>query len=378
MPKTLDVLIGLSTIMLIISMSVTMFTQFFTSLFNTQGRSLRKGIANLLSQIDSDLRDRSLEIAGAILSHPLIGDPMSRFGTVIHRDELTRLLLEFAAGEGQKRLGDPAKTALQEALKRNGIADPSGTLEKLRGLALQIERDNPGISSFLSRDRAILEGATSTLVAKLNGWFDQTIDRVSGRFTVGAHAITFTCALLLAFALQLDSIGIVNTIWINDALRQQLIAQAEVLVEKDPNSPIALKAPVEAQPPAQSDDADILAQPSRAKTAKPALKTAEVDSAEKGQAEAQAKYLNDLASFSLVILPNLKTWGSQYNAIKLPGILLSTLLLSLGAPFWYNALKNLLRLRTLIAGRDDEQRLVRQSNDPVVVRPQAKPGSVVS
>ncbi len=358
-----------------VSMSVTVFTQFLTSLFNTQGRSLRKGIASLLSQIDSGLRDSSLEIAGAILSHPLIGDPMSRFGTVIHRDELTRLLLEFAAGEGQEQLGGLAKTALQEALKRNGIADPSGTLDRLREIALKFEKDNPGISSSLSRDRAILEGATSTLVAKLNGWFDQTIDRVSGRFTVGAHAITSFSALLIAFALQLDSIAIVNTHWMNDALRQQLITEAEVLVEKQPDSPVGAQTAHEAQPPAQSQGVDNPQQLAQTQASESEQEIAKAEASKEAQAMTQRKYLNNLATLGLVVLPNLTTWCSQFDVIKLPGILLSTLLLSLGSPFWYDALKNLLRLRSVIAGKDDEQRLTRQTT--VAARPQPNAAAIV-
>jgi hypothetical protein len=34
--------------------------------------------------------------------------------------------------------------------------------------------------------------------------------------------------------------------------------------------------------------------------------------------------------------------------------------LSLGAPFWYNALQNLIRLRSLVAVKDDQQRQERQ------------------
>lgn len=47
--------------------------------------------------------------------------------------------------------------------------------------------------------------------------------------------------------------------------------------------------------------------------------------------------------------------------IPLLGIFISALLLSLGAPFWYNALQNLLRLRSLVAQKDDQQRTTRQT-----------------
>jgi hypothetical protein len=39
-------------------------------------------------------------------------------------------------------------------------------------------------------------------------------------------------------------------------------------------------------------------------------------------------------------------------------------LLSLGAPFWYSALSNLLQLRSVLAAKEGAQRTVRQSNDP--------------
>ena len=55
-------------------------------------------------------------------------------------------------------------------------------------------------------------------------------------------------------------------------------------------------------------------------------------------------------------------WGQAPDLwMKFFGILLTSLLLSLGAPFWYNALKNLIRLRSLIAQKDDDQRDTRQS-----------------
>jgi hypothetical protein len=53
-------------------------------------------------------------------------------------------------------------------------------------------------------------------------------------------------------------------------------------------------------------------------------------------------------------------WGAVEAA--LPGILVSWALLSLGAPFWYDALKGLLKLRPLLAGKDDDQRSDRQTD----------------
>jgi hypothetical protein len=66
----------------------------------------------------------------------------------------------------------------------------------------------------------------------------------------------------------------------------------------------------------------------------------------------------------------------RFTAWKLPGILLSALLLSLGAPFWYGRLQDLLKLRSSAAQNDAVQRCIRQTNQtPAVVGP---PAAVVS
>jgi hypothetical protein len=42
-------------------------------------------------------------------------------------------------------------------------------------------------------------------------------------------------------------------------------------------------------------------------------------------------------------------------------MLLSILLLSLGAQFWYNVLKDLVGMRTSLSKKDDSQRIIRQT-----------------
>ena len=43
-------------------------------------------------------------------------------------------------------------------------------------------------------------------------------------------------------------------------------------------------------------------------------------------------------------------------------MLLTISLLSLGAPIWYEVLKNLIGLRSLVARKDDLQRAIRQTS----------------
>lgn len=102
MLKTLDILIGFTLVMLIMSMAVTLATQVVTSTLNLRGRSLRQGVANVLALLDRRLTPADAkQLANYLLRDPLVATA-NLFGSrslapVIHREELTKLLLEFAA-----------------------------------------------------------------------------------------------------------------------------------------------------------------------------------------------------------------------------------------------------------------------------------------
>ena len=274
MLHSLDVILELTVVMLVASMAVTVLTQIYTSLRNTRGAHLRSGLVDILKHLDPDVTASiAQEISGAILSHPLIHDSSRRLGSVVHRDEFTQLLMEVASGHGAQALREETRTILIRVLLANGIADPDSSLKAIRTAALELEAAHPEVASHLRREMAILLAAKSELIAKINGSFDQTIDRVSARFTLTARQVSLIAAFLVALALQLDSVALIKR-----------LASGDTTPHNQPAS-----------------------------------------------------------------------WA---------GIVLSTLLLSLGAPFWFEALKDLLRLRSAMAGKDDLQRAARAADAP--------------
>jgi hypothetical protein len=82
--------------------------------------------------------------------------------------------------------------------------------------------------------------------------------------------------------------------------------------------------------------------------------------------EKRNQLFDKLASAELVSVPaSFAEWRANWSGDGLHpnpmGVLLSAVLLSFGAPFWYNALKNLLQLRSILAQKDDDQRAQRQN-----------------
>jgi hypothetical protein len=323
--KSVDVLIGLTVVLLALSMAVTVITQAITTVLNSRGRHLRRGIVDLLQLLDPSLTAGiSKSVATAVLTHPLVSGSSApllggriRLGNIVHREELTKLLMAMATGDGSRQLEPTAREVLKRALANNGISNPDDTLKTIRGVALQLERASPQLSHTMRQNMAILRAAESDFVAKVNTWFDQTMDRTSQRFTASTRAITFAGAFIVAFGLQVDTPSLVNRLAADESLRNAFVQEAQALQKTEMRA------------------------------------AADID----------RQYRAFLATNGIITLPTGGKWREGFESKNLLGMLVTALLLSLGAPFWYSALGRLLQLRSVLAAKDDAQRTERQSID---------------
>jgi hypothetical protein len=419
MLKSVEILIGLSVVMLVLSMVVTVLTQFVISVLNSRGRHLKNGLADLLKQIDPKLKKVSEGIAARILTHPVIRETsvgsLYRMGSVIQREEFTKLLLELGAGEGPHSWTgadvEKFQKVLSGVLTENGIADPKATLANARMLALNLEASNPQLANNVRHSIALLQEATSPLTAKINAWFDQMMDRTSERFTFTTRGITFVCAAIVALLLQVDSIGLVNRLGSDDQLRAELNQMADRVMDtestnqamrdlaKDPTFATLTPEVKRQRVKARSKDASRMSndalndlitrrttqqfvntpeftsapaaqQRERLKAFRPDLASRSDDELDKDLreysrpelSESEKEYLTFLNDRGLVTLPRFGTnWTVTLAEKNFLGIVVSMFLLSLGAPFWYSALKQLVNLRSVLANKEDKQREERQT-----------------
>lgn len=214
MPKTFDLLLGITTVMLLLSLVVTAVTHYLVSLLNLRGRYLRAGLASLFARLDPRLESRhAVRLATAMLKDPLICEAGGRMASFLHRAQLVRLCLGAAADlpEG----GDPqsyasAEEALTWTLRSHGIADPNALLDRISQHALELEQSQPRLSELDRLEMAAVSAAGGRFVAKINACFDQTMDRVSARFTTAVRVITVAVALGLALFLQIDCMALIN------------------------------------------------------------------------------------------------------------------------------------------------------------------------
>ena len=284
MLKSIDILIGFSMVMLLVSMAVTLLTQVITGTLGWRSGHLVRGVMTILNQIDPKITPFCLrQISIAALRHPLITRAGGRTATVIQREELTRILLELAAGRepGGKSLDEYARATLKRTLETGGIANPAEVLDNIHLLALKLEALHPELPAPVRHSIAVVTEAPSQFAGRIHTCFDETMDRVTHRFARHARLVAGAMALLVAAGLQLDAFE----------LLRRLSA-------------------------------------------------------------------GDTAAYAILPQP----WGYS----RFPGIALSAMLLGLGAPFWYNALKDLVGFRPVLARKEQAHREQRQSPGAVV------------
>lgn len=419
--KQLDVLIGLAVVMLIASTVVTAITQLLLNTLRLRTARFQEGLAQLIKNLSRDItRDEAEKIAAALLSHPLVKGPQSKLrslrGTkaeILPREEIVICLLDWASGASGYDTGESERLrkTLLDVIVSNGITDPEVASRAIRHHMMRNERESPQLPAHVWRSRAVMEGAASDFSAKIFAWYDNTMDRVSEAYSVSAKFFASIVALGLAFAIQLDSVDLLRRLSRDDRFRDALVAKAEVAKKmhergemKKEEAEAAIQASLEElrDPKASvisgrfmwdsvalldvkpDDIAEAVKYEIRVGDAKFPFEIKHarsldhlVDGVGKSGAPLTASLrecsvrltANDpgVAEFRLFrcdrdVRASWRAFDISGICRRTPGVLLSWILLTLGAPFWYDILKKALGFRSLLASKDEKDRQTRQAD----------------
>jgi hypothetical protein len=365
--QNLDTLIAFVVLMLGVSLLITVLTQMVTNLLGLRGTNLRRGLVELLTAVHPDLKNHVQDIAQRVLEHPLVSDSVFagtkspifarwRLASAIRVEELVGIL---------NKLSTPAATAtsgtVQQAMA--DIAQKAGVTSspEMRALVAQVKQlasavtttapatpspaatvPSPSVSMQLDQ---ITKQVPATVEAKLGddlrSWFDSAMDRTAQRFTLQARLVTVIVTVFFVFAAHFDALRVLEQLAADPELRAKLVQSADAMqkhAEQVLSTPGASPAPTG---PSTTSPAS----PGDAKAAQAQL--------EELRKRAEA-IKNDLSKtgFQLIADPYP---GLRFSAAELPGLLVAWALLSLGAPFWFNALKTLTNLRPLLATKQEKE-----------------------
>lgn len=362
--EVLNVVIGLVFIYLLYSLLATILQEFVaTYIFNLRANVLALAIVRMLedtsrlanSRVNNLFRLKYSNIVGGIetfsgqfYNHALIkflGEDNSRKLSYLTRDAFSKVLIDLLRGT-QAELSADTKSLIQSTLQSRLLKAPIGvpiggeTLSFLKSLWLDAQGD-------VDKFRALLEK-----------WFDETMDRASGWYKKYTQIILPVIGLVLAMAFNVNTIEIVHKLEKDPELRAQIVAQADNFLQAHPDLDKEL---------ALMQNRDLTG---AKQFVSPDLK--EKDSLTAAQLELFRARRDTLISIAnRVVKADIdKThdilgfgwngWKDFFIALfttwSIFGWLITAFAVSLGAPFWFDLLNKLMKLRSSLRGGEQKEK----------------------
>ena len=339
----LDVAIGMVFIYLLLSLLCTATNELIELLLKKRAVDLERGIRELLVQPTSEAaadatREKDTpnapDIVERIYNHPLVN---SLYGGTYGNSGIKSKYLALKRTQLPSYI--PARNfalALMDTILPQGAADATSST-----LRTQLQSfGNPRLQQALT---PLIDAAAGDIArARLNieEWYNSSMDRVSGWYKRRSHIIVLILGLLVAIAVNADSVLMVRRLASDRALRDQLVASANAYAEKASEN----QATTPPDPTPTTQCSQICADES------PQCKL------RKTRCEIGALGLP--LGWSNPSDPRLNWNGNSLSGhVKdhLFGWLLTALALSLGAPFWFDLLNKFIVVRSTVKPKEKSQ-----------------------
>lgn len=301
----LEVGIGLTFFYLLLSVMCSAINEWISGMLALRGENLRLGIANLLHDGD---QNNAIE---QIFSHPLIkslakpSPQYTLFGNEVRRPSyippkvFSSVLMDLLYEKGGKQ--------------NQAVKDIHGLIESINDSELL----NPDLRKTLMIFTREAGNEVNEIRNRIEDWYRDGMDRVSGWYKRKAQAIIFGIALVITFAANADTITIASTLWNDSALRAQVTQMAKIEFAEG-KSKAATVTDVTRED--VEEDAESTIQSTKDK----------------------------LEQFPLGWTSTPMPTGFSGWLTKVIGLMVTVFSVSLGAPFWFDLLGKLIKVRSSI------------------------------
>jgi hypothetical protein len=247
----LDLAIGLSFTYLILSLICTTVVEAWASARRLRPRNLQRAIHLILgapppSKKNGEAPDR---LAGRFYAHPLIQAlaPAGRHPSYIAPATFAKVVQEIIREDAAK------------AEKRGALEDDAPLSEFLADWKPPSEQDGAQVKTALV---AALRGAKGAAEEnqRLEDWFNATMERSTGWYKRDSQLHSAVIALLLTVMVNADTLQMAERLWSNPTLRAAVLESAK---ERAKNPPVGLEYPdpdnpEPSTPVASTTDGDLL------------------------------------------------------------------------------------------------------------------------
>ncbi len=287
--QVLEVALGLVFVYLLFSLMCSALQELASVVLGWRAEHLERGLRQLL---EGELPDRTPAI-DALLSHPRVQEL-----TTASRWRKTRPLPSYIS----------ARTFSLTLL--DTLAPPAGADES-RDLVARARGATAGLpdSELRRKLTSMLDAAgddIDRLRTEIEHWYDDAMNRVSGWYKRKAHVWLGVFAAVVVVAWNVDTLQVVDRLWNDEAARAAVVAQAE--------------------------------QAARAQTTEELEELA-------GDVQAVQELQLPIGWSTAADPDDPRRFPESIDLMKILGWLLTAAAVSFGAPFWFDALGKLGRLR---------------------------------
>lgn len=399
----IDVSIGLVFIFLLYSLLATIVQEFIANMFSFRAKVLEKGILRMLEDgkttTSYPIWDRVKSFFGMFFrfnnlkgkaaattfyAHPLIKylaeDNWYSKPAYINAKDFAKVLMDMLRGINGATINNAVEEVdktLQSGVLKTDILDIAS-----------VDKNHPATKAKQSLEGKIATINAETLLylkslwveadydvdvfqAKLENWFDTTMDRVSGWYKRYTQTILFLIGMLLAVGFNVDTVGIAKKLMKDPKLREQMVQSATAYMQKNQDLGTQLQR---------------MEQQGQQNTPAYASTQAAFDSISK-QSDTLLMQAKQMTDNDIKDVNEVMGLGYDCNHYKLMhifffcypdvsflnfiGWIITALAVSLGAPFWFDLLNKLVKLRG--SAKAGSSNAASVNNDTV---PQAAPISV--
>ena len=351
----LDVVIGLVFIYLLYSLLATVIQELWASLSGLRASILEKGISRMLDDnfVKPGLLNKIISgILGIVKAKPK-PDPKGKVDE--EKEQVDALSVEFYKHPLIKYLGEntfyskPSYLTAQNFSKvfidllRGADAMPGQDFKPLIQGALTngiTKWGNVKISSetlsYLKTIWADSQGDVDKFRGSLEQWFDDTMERASGWYKRRTQLYLCIIGLILAGSFNIDTISIAGKLAHDPRLAAQMANNASIFIQNHQELGKQLAS-------AQQD------------SPKPDAKKVQADMSkmlEKSTGLLDSAYSmsnRNIAEVNQVMGLGWSAADDNFGWLSIPGWLITALAISLGAPFWFDLLNKLMKLRSSVA-----------------------------
>jgi len=292
--QILDFIIAMIFLCLILSLFVSWSVEFYSDKINKKGKLLEKMLSQFMGGEDS------VEWTKKLYQHPLIKSLAAndkRLTSYIPPSIFTKAISDIIINSSEANAkGSNTSSDYISLLKEGASQIPDCNFKKT-------------INLFISQS----ENDKSKLDSMIEDWYDQYMIRVNHTYKRSLKAPLWLSGIVIALFFNIDAIRITSYVWNDTQLQKNIANEASIYVQ-------------------QNSSLD---------------STINLDALKKYQSSfgIPLGWDNEKTYYNEQIVTEQKS-KPQYFIYKILGILLTSIIASFGAPFWYDALRKIIGIKS--------------------------------